>query len=205
MHTLTGCVRFLINPYQFGAGNDEALQSGAYWFYYRLGFRSAQTAVRRLADREFARLRADRHYRVPIATLRKLAACDLHLDLADDADKIYFDEKGLDVLVNGITTEIARMDPPNRVAAQRALAVRVAKTLDADLTGWTAKERARFELLAPLLAQIVDLQAWPAQEKKTLAELCRARWATRERDYVARLRDHPRLREAFARVAASAR
>ncbi|MCK7501784.1 MAG: hypothetical protein MZW92_76130, partial [Comamonadaceae bacterium] len=40
MHTLTGCAHVIVNPYQFGAGNDEALASGAYWFYYRLGFRS---------------------------------------------------------------------------------------------------------------------------------------------------------------------
>jgi hypothetical protein len=205
MHALTGCMRFLINPYQFGAGNDEALQSGAYWFYYRLGFRSAQTPVRRLADREFAQLRADRHYRVPIATLRKLAACDLHLDLADDADVTSFDEKGLDVLVNGITTELARLDQPNRAAAQRALALRLARTLGADIARWTARERTGFELFAPLLAQIADLDAWPAQEKEALAELCRARWAPHELDYVARLRDHARLREAFARIAAGTR
>src|SRR5262249_9568222 len=74
MHTLTSCVRFVINPYQFGAGNDEALQSGAYWFYYRLGFRSAQDTVQRLAEREFGRLQGDRQYRIPITTLRRLAA-----------------------------------------------------------------------------------------------------------------------------------
>jgi len=32
---------FVINGYQFGAGNSEAISSGAYWFYYRLGFRRA--------------------------------------------------------------------------------------------------------------------------------------------------------------------
>ena len=41
-HTLYGSRRFVINAYQFGAGNAEAIQSGAFWFYYRLGFRPAQ-------------------------------------------------------------------------------------------------------------------------------------------------------------------
>ena len=43
-HTLYGSERFVINAYQFGAGNAEAIRSGAFWFYYRLGFRPAQRA-----------------------------------------------------------------------------------------------------------------------------------------------------------------
>jgi hypothetical protein len=46
IHTIAGCTRFIINPYQLGGGNDEALASGAYWFYYRLGFRSVGAAAR---------------------------------------------------------------------------------------------------------------------------------------------------------------
>jgi hypothetical protein len=201
MHTLTGCVRFVINPYQFGAGNDEALQSGAFWFYYRLGFRSAEPGVRRLADREFARLRADRRYRVPITTLRKLAACDLHLDLTNDAAARYFDERWLPALVNGISGAIAGEDEPNRAVAQHKLAVRIAQALQVDLAHWPARERHGFELFASLFAQIDDLQTWSQQEKQALVQLCRARWARQERDYVDRLRDHERLRHAFARAA----
>ncbi|HTT10990.1 MAG TPA: hypothetical protein VMG60_08890 [Burkholderiaceae bacterium] len=201
MHTLTGCVRFLVNPYQFGAGNDEALQSGAYWFYYRLGFRSAQSGVRRLAQREFERLQADRRYRVPIAVLRRLAACDLHLDLTDDAARRGFDENWLPALVGAIADASAGSGEPNRAAAQRKLAVQLARALRIDLATWSRHERAGLELFAPLLAQIEDLHGWPDRDKDALAQLCRARWATRERDYVGRMRDHDRLREAFARAA----
>jgi hypothetical protein len=201
MHALTGCVRFLVNPYQFGAGNDEALQSGAYWFYYRLGFRSAQAPVRRLAEREFARLRADRRYRVPVATLRKLAACDLHLDLADDAAARFFDEAWLPALVDGVTGALAREQPSNRAAAQRTLAARLARTLGIALQDWSAQERAGFERFAPLLAQIDDLDRWPAADRQALAGLCRARWAPQERDYARRLCAHERLRQALARAA----
>ena len=44
-HTLYGSTRFVINAYQFGAGNAEAIKSGAFWFYYRLGFRPADQAI----------------------------------------------------------------------------------------------------------------------------------------------------------------
>jgi hypothetical protein len=201
MHTLTGCARFVINPYQFGAGNDEALQSGAYWFYYRLGFRSAQGRVQRLAEREFGRLQGDRQYRIPITTLRRLAACDLYLDLTDDAAQRGFDERWLSALANGIVDASARADEPNRAVAQRKLALRLARTLRVDLTAWSQPERVGFELFAPLLAQIEDLSQWSNQDKDALAQLCRARLAPHEREYIGRLRDHDRLRGALARAA----
>jgi hypothetical protein len=200
MRTLTGCVRFLVNPYQFGAGNDEAMQSGAYWFYYRLGFRSAESAVRNLAEREFARLRSDRRYRVPIATLRKLVACDLHLDLTDDAATRHFDERWLPALVNGIASAIADVGVTERATARRALAAKVAVRLQIYPARWAKQEREGFDVFAPLLAQIDDLDAWSARDKDALVQLCRARLAPHERAYVERLRDHDRLRTAFARI-----
>jgi hypothetical protein len=201
IQTLTGCVRFLINPYQFGWGNDEALRSGAYWFYYRLGFRSAHGTVQRLAEREFGRLKNDRQYRVPITLLRRLAACDLYLDLTNDAARRGFDEGWLPVLVNGIADALARVNEPNRAAAQRQLALQVTRVLQVDLAAWPRHEREGLELLAPLVAQIEDLRQWSDQDKDALAQLCRARLAPRERDYIGRMRDHDRLREALARAA----
>ena len=37
-----GINRFVVEPSQFGAGNLEGLRSGAFWFYYRLGFRPVE-------------------------------------------------------------------------------------------------------------------------------------------------------------------
>ncbi len=65
-HRVFGCERFIVNPYQFGAGNAEAIRSGAFWFYYRLGFRPVDGAIAARAAREFARLsgrRGARHSR----------------------------------------------------------------------------------------------------------------------------------------------
>ncbi len=201
MHALSGNARFIINPYQFGAGNDEALQSGAYWFYYRLGFRSADAAARRLAEREFARLRSGRRYRVPIATLRKLAAGDLHLDLNEDATSRFFDEAWLSKLAGAITATLAREGVARRTEALSRLSRRLAQMLGIDLAGLTAVERKGFTQFAPLLGQIDDLASWPAAERTALAELCQSRWATTERDSIARAARHDRLRTALAQAA----
>ena len=73
-HTLYGSGRFVINAYQFGAGNAEAIASGAFWFYYRLGFRPARRAGARLAAREARAWPRTASTAATRATLRALAS-----------------------------------------------------------------------------------------------------------------------------------
>lgn len=201
MHTIAGNARFVVNPYQFGAGNDEALQSGAYWFYYRLGFRSADAAVRALAEQEFARLRADRRYRVPIATLRRLAACDIHLDVADDAGETFFDEAWLEHLAAGITPALASEGVASRAEALVSMEKRIAGLLGIRMAELNAVERQGLAQFAPVLAQIDDLGQWPQADRDALARIVRARWAAQEREFIAGLRGHARLRLALGDAA----
>jgi hypothetical protein len=65
---------FFIDPYQLGHENDEAIESGAFWFYYKLGFRSKSKAVEQLAARELGKMAANTGYRTPPRVLRKLAS-----------------------------------------------------------------------------------------------------------------------------------
>jgi len=64
---------FTIDPYQLGHENDEAIESGAFWFYSKLGFHSTSRKIRELAEREQERIGANPKYRSPARTLRKLA------------------------------------------------------------------------------------------------------------------------------------
>lgn len=204
MRSLTGCARLVINPFQFGADNREALTSGAYWFHYRLGFRSADPAVRQIADREAARMARRPAYRVPLAALRRLAGCDLRLDLDDDAADRYVDESALEALGQGITTAFAREGTLRRSSALTQMTRRLAAELGVDLTQWSPPERQGLALLAPLVAQVADLAAWPAADRQALAELCRLRTAPDELPFVRRLRDHARFRQALTSAARAA-
>ena len=65
---------FLIDPYQLGHENEEAIESGSFWFYYKLGFRPESPEVARLAEREQQKIASQPGYRTRPATLRKLAA-----------------------------------------------------------------------------------------------------------------------------------
>jgi hypothetical protein len=68
-----GARRFLVAPYQLGRGNAEALESGAWWFYWKLGFRPRAPVALALARRELARRRRLSEYRSSAATLARLA------------------------------------------------------------------------------------------------------------------------------------
>ncbi len=73
VHQLLGTTCFSVDPYQLGRDNPEAIDSGAFWFYRKLGFRPLDPEVRRvLASEEKRMLRAPGH-RSSGKTLQRLA------------------------------------------------------------------------------------------------------------------------------------
>ncbi len=70
---LLGSKVFSVDPYQIGHENEEAIESGAFWFYRKLGFRCADPKIERMARREEARLLVQPTVRTSARTLRKLA------------------------------------------------------------------------------------------------------------------------------------
>ncbi|MGH8458006.1 MAG: hypothetical protein ACRESV_01540, partial [Nevskiales bacterium] len=61
------------DPYQLGKDNEEGIASGAWWFYYKLGFRPRAAQARGILRRELARMKARSKHRSSARTLRKLA------------------------------------------------------------------------------------------------------------------------------------
>jgi hypothetical protein len=68
-----GVTCFSVDPYQIGHENAEAVESGAFWFYRKLGFRPTNPGVARLLAREELRLRKTPGHRSSKRTLEKLA------------------------------------------------------------------------------------------------------------------------------------
>jgi len=54
MHHLAGARYFYIIPYGMGVDNEEALRSGAFWFYRKMGFRPTNPDIEALARSEEA-------------------------------------------------------------------------------------------------------------------------------------------------------
>jgi hypothetical protein len=72
-HQLTGATCLAVDPYQIGHHNEEAIESGAFWFYRKLGFRPANPKVARLLVAEESKMRADPAHRTPARRLERLA------------------------------------------------------------------------------------------------------------------------------------
>jgi hypothetical protein len=79
----TGATTISVYPYQIGQQNDEALDSGAFWFYRKLGFRSGSKALEQLARREEEKIAANPKYRSPRKTLKRLAEAHVFYEVTD--------------------------------------------------------------------------------------------------------------------------
>lgn len=201
--SLFGVGRFVINGYQFGAGNAEAISSGAFWFYYRLGFRPGTAATRRLAAREASRMAAEKSYRSSTRTLRELATGDLFLDLPgyDLAD--FFSESLLPQAGVIAAQQLARQPVWSRDEASRRIAAAVAHDLDVrDWSRWTAAEQRGFGLLAPLVAGLPHWRDWTGAERAALATMMRAKGSPQERQFSLAAAALPKF---FRGIAAAAR
>jgi len=152
-HALVGCTRFIANPYQFGSDNSEALKSGAFWFYYRLGYRPVLPDIRKLAQRENARIRRNRKYRSDIKTLRKLASCDMHLTLPGAKASEFFDERWFETM-SMLASEILGKAGGSSRRETAALTPIVAA---AQTGNWSRKDKRRTRDL--LLAKVGEHEA----------------------------------------------
>lgn len=81
MHHFAGVSAFSLDPYQIGFENEEGIQSGAFWFYRKLGFRPTDPEVLKLALKEEEKLRTRKGYRTSATTLRKLARSSMIFEL----------------------------------------------------------------------------------------------------------------------------
>jgi hypothetical protein len=70
---LLGVNYFAVDPYQIGLHNEEAIDSGAFWFYRKLGFRPTNPKAAHLLQSEEKKLSANPSHRTSPSTLRRLA------------------------------------------------------------------------------------------------------------------------------------
>jgi hypothetical protein len=191
----------VIRPYQIGEDNEEALESGAFWFYFKSGFRPVRPRVRTLAEEEWGRITADRSYRSPMKTLKRLAKSDIFFHL-DAVRMDGYQEPSAARLGYAVTAFVARQFAGDRRRAERESVRRMAHSLGiSDLKEWSADEITGFHRMAPLLACLPEIERWSAREKNLLARIIRAKGSCRERDYARLVSRHRHFRDAVERLA----
>ena len=81
LRQLHGANAISVYPYQIGDDNEEAISSGAFWFYRKLGFRSMDPELEKLAQSEEKKVQANPKYRTSARTLRKLSKANVVYEL----------------------------------------------------------------------------------------------------------------------------
>ena len=191
----------VIDRYQLGHESTEALRSGSFYFYHRLGFRPRDPDVVRTLGQERAKIATDSAYRSPIPTLKRLAAAEVFLTLpgGDRAPERRLRATDVSALV---AQYVAREFAGDRARATRAATERVARALGASRRGaWPSAERRAFERMSLVAALIPNLEAWSSADRRALLASMRAKGSGSEMDYARRLDGHQKLRRALEDLA----
>jgi hypothetical protein len=199
LHQKVGVTCFSIDPYQIGLNNDEAIESGAFWFYRKLGFRSTLPELRRATEREEKKIRAGRDYRTSTRTLRQLSKGHIIYELPGRArgDWDRFSVRNLGLAVQ---RQNAKEPGGGLERAKQASEEMVARRLRIKGDEFDVAERTAFAGLAPVLALISDLDRWSELEKSAVVEIIRAKAAADETRYARLLQKHERLRAALIKI-----
>ncbi len=192
---------FYVTSYGMGEGNPEALRSGAFWFYRKMGFRASDPDVETLAREEEAIMRSRPRHRSSLATLRELSYTDAYFDLSRGACR----PLDMGSLGRAVSRHIAARFRGDRGRAERSCARDLVHHLEIDDFGaWEPNEKIALQRLAPLLCLSADIASWPAADRRRLARLLRAKGARSELDYTGRVARLSRL-EKILRALSSGR
>ena len=191
---LLGACAFTLEGYQLGHHNKEGIASGAWWFYYKLGFRPRDPGIQRLADAEIARARANPAHRSGMAMLRQLSA-----------DTMVFETQGVRAahwprLADLGALAAGRMSGADREAALReyssaAMRQLGLRTLDG-LGGTRSAVRQAWDRWAPVV-DLLQVSRWSLPERRALAGIIAAKGGASEREFLLQFDAHPRLASAL--------
>ena len=156
---------FEVDAHQFGLDNPDGIASGAYWFYWRHGFRSLTPALRTLAERERKRITATPGYRSPENTLLRFTESSVALNFGGPVPP------QLAHVTARVTRMIARVYRGDRVKAEADCATRFAQA--AALTSRPTTDERRVLAEVGLIWRALNVQ--DAESIALLARMVRAK------------------------------
>jgi hypothetical protein len=202
MRQMLGVRVFSIDPYQVGHENEEGIESGAFWFYRKLGFRPTRLDLMKLTLSEERKISADPRRRTSAGTLRKLANGHMLFELADaklrthKGDWDQFQIRSVGLAVQKRMAGEFQGDPQK---IRRHSIDFVVSTLSLQTRDWSVGERASFENLAILFA-MARADRWAASEKQVAVRIIRAKGSGDESLYLKLTQKHSALRAAVIRL-----
>jgi hypothetical protein len=219
LRQLHGANALSVYPYQIGDGNEEAIDSGAFWFYRKLGFRSMDPRLEKLAQAEERTIQAKPGYRTRAATLRRLSKAHVVYETpeaergvftparatpARSGDPGVWDRFAMRNIGYKLQRRLANEFGGDAGAMRRASVARLARILNVQPERIAAKQQNAFADFAMVLGLVRDLAGWTRDEKAVLRAIVFAKAAGNELRYMRLLQEHRRLREAILRLGSTA-
>ena len=202
--TWMGTTVISVYPYQLGHENEEAIESGAFWFYRKLGFRPGRADLRKLVEQEEKKIAADPKYRTPARTLKRLAAGHVFYEPPGSEVGVWdsFSMRNIGLGVNQRMSrefggDAERMRQQVRRWLERALGLRAGSV---NSSSWSSLERTAFDNFAFALWPEPNLRSWTKEEKDDLLHIIRAKSKPDEMLYLHLTQRHRVLREALLRL-----
>ncbi len=196
---LLGVSAFAIDPYQIGYENEEGIESGAFWFYRKLGFRPVNPEVVKLVVNEEKKIASRSNYRTSANALRKLAVGPMIFELdrtkSNDWDRFSVRNIGLAV-AKRMSSKFGGDAEKFREEAVKKLN----EILGLTISDWRAAELSALSDFAVTLSLVEDLHRWSSKEKQALVQVVRAKAGTDESSYLLVMQKHERLRSAMIKL-----
>jgi hypothetical protein len=199
LRQLHGTNAISVYPYQIGDGNEEAIASGAFWFYRKMGFRSMHPELEKLALAEEKKVRANPKYRTSAATLRRLSKANVVYELPEaergDWDRFSMRNVGL-----AVQRRMARDFDGDAEEMREAAVKRLARAIKVDPKKLKPQAQIAFADFATVLSLVPDLDHWPPSKRDALRDIISAKAATNELRYQRLLQNHDLLRAAVLKL-----
>jgi hypothetical protein len=219
LRQLHGINAISVYPYQIGDGNEEAIASGAFWFYRKLGFRSMRPDLEKLSLAEEKKVHADLKYRTPARTLRRLSKAHVVYELpgvdrsastparanpARFGDRGAWDRFAMRNIGFAVQRRMARDFGGDAEVMRRTAVAQLGRQLNLDPRKLKAREHGIFADFAAVLGLVPDLSRWSREEKDALRAIIAAKSAGTEQRYLRLLQKHARLRRIILKLGSRA-
>ena len=198
---LLGVTVFSLEPYQIGYQNEEGIESGAFWFYRKFGFRPTGPEVMKLVLNEEKKIASRPGYRTPARTLRKLAESPMVFELDQAGESSNRSRQGdwdrFQVRNIGLAVQrrMAAVSGGDAEKFKSAAAKELMDVMGAD--AWRDEELSALPDFAAALSVIGDLREWSDAEKQALARVIHAKAGLDESIYLKLMQKHTRLRQTI--------
>jgi len=182
-HQYFGATRFVVKPYQFGLHNPEAIKTGAFWFYYKLGFRPESEELKLLALKEEQEKIKNPSYKSDSSTLKKYTKSNIALSISKNSYPLYDSEE----ISKKITHYINTHYNGNREKALKDCFEKFKKNLAITTNSWKTEDIEYGKQFSVLCHTHPDAKTWMIKNKKHIISFIQLKSAKTELPWIKHL------------------